>query len=104
MPEWRSRLRENRLGTIAPVAPVLLHHARLDQIVAFEHSQRLLEDWRALDVDVTLHVTRGGLDHISGGVAGAPVALDWLGKRLDHRPLRMPANVVPLKPAAVRAA
>ena len=45
LPEWRARLRENRLGTIAPAAPVLLHHARHDQIVAFEHSEQLLEDW-----------------------------------------------------------
>src|SRR5205823_12222308 len=28
MPEWRRRLRENRLGLMAPAAPVLLHHAR----------------------------------------------------------------------------
>lgn len=104
MPAWRARLRENRLGTIAPQAPVLLHHARHDQIVDFEHSKRLLEDWQALDADVTLHVTRGGLDHISGGLAGSPVALDWLTKRLEYRPRRMPANVVPLKPVAVRAA
>ena len=33
LPEWRARLHENRLGTIAPAAPVLLHHARQDRIV-----------------------------------------------------------------------
>lgn len=104
MPEWQARLRENRLGTIAPAVPVLLHHAKQDQIVAFEHSQRLLDDWQALGVDVTLRVTRGGLDHVSAGFAGAPVALDWLSKRLEHRSLRMPANVVPFKPVAARAA
>jgi alpha-beta hydrolase superfamily lysophospholipase len=100
LPEWRARLRENRLGAIAPAVPVLLHHAKHDQIVAFAHSQRLSEDWQALGVDVTLRVTRGGLDHISGGVAGAPVALDWLSKRLGQRSSRVPANVVPFKPVA----
>lgn len=100
LPEWRARLRENRLGGIAPAVPVLLHHAKNDQIVAFEHSQRLLEDWQALGVDVRLHLTRGGLDHISGGFAGAPVAIDWLAQRLGHRSPRTPANVVPLKHAA----
>ena len=104
LPEWRARLRENRLGAIAPVVPVLLHHAKHDQIVAFEHSKRLLDDWQALGVDVTLRVTRGGLDHISGGVAGAPVALDWLSKRLDDRSPRISADVVPLKPVIARAA
>jgi alpha-beta hydrolase superfamily lysophospholipase len=104
MPEWRARLRENRLGTIAPAVPVLLHHAKQDQIVAFEHSQRLLDDWLELGVDVSLRVTRGGLDHISGGFAGAPVALNWLAKRLEHRSLLMPSNVVPFKPVVVRAA
>ncbi|MDE3133516.1 MAG: lipase [Acidobacteriota bacterium] len=82
LPSWRARLRENRLGTLAPAAPVLLHHARHDQIVACEQSEQLLEDWRALGVDVELRVTRGGFDHISGAVAGAPLALDWLGARL----------------------
>jgi alpha-beta hydrolase superfamily lysophospholipase len=104
LPEWRARLRENRLGAIAPAVPVLLHHAKHDQIVAFEHSRRLLEDWQALGVDVTLRVTRGGLDHISGGVAGAPVALVWLSKQLERRAQRMPTNVVPFKPVAARAA
>jgi fermentation-respiration switch protein FrsA (DUF1100 family) len=83
LPEWRARLRENRLGTIAPDAPVLLHHARHDQIVAFEHSEQLLEDWLGLGVDASLHVTRGGFDHVSGAVAGAPVALEWLSGKLS---------------------
>ncbi len=82
LPEWRVRLRENRLGRIAPQAPVLLHHARRDQIVSFVHSLDLRDDWRALGVDVRLYVTRGGVDHISGAVAGTPVALDWLARRL----------------------
>jgi alpha-beta hydrolase superfamily lysophospholipase len=104
LPEWRARLRENRLGAIAPAVPVLLHHAKHDQIVAFEHSQRLLDDWLALGVDVTLHVTRGGLDHISGGVAGSPVALEWLSKRLERRSFGTPSNVVAFKPVRARAA
>ena len=101
LPSWRARLRENRLGTLAPAAPVLLHHARHDQIVAFEHSEQLLEDWSELGVDVSLHVTRGGFDHISGAVAGAPVALDWLEKQLGRRGAPpQPSNVVPLRRAA----
>jgi dienelactone hydrolase len=101
LPSWRKRLRENRLGTLAPQAPVLLHHARHDQIVAFEHSEQLLEDWTALGVDVSLRITRGGFDHISGAVAGGPVALDWLGKRFaEHGVALRPSNVVPLRRVA----
>jgi acetyl esterase/lipase len=101
LPSWRARLRENRLGTLAPAAPVLLHHARHDQIVAFEHSEQLLEDWRARGAEVRLHITRGGFDHISGAVAGAPVALDWLEKQLASRGAVVPpSNVVALRRVA----
>lgn len=101
LPSWRKRLRENRLGTLAPSVPVLLHHARHDQIVAFEHSEQLLEDWQALGADVSLHITRGGFDHISGAVVGAPVALDWLGKKLKARGAEFQiSNVVPLRRVA----
>ncbi len=101
LPHWRIRLRENRLGRLAPAAPVILHHARHDQLVAFEHSEQLLEDWRALGVDVDLRITRGGFDHLSGGVAGGPRALDWLAKRLASPGAASRAsNVVPLRRAA----
>lgn len=88
LPDWRTRLRENRLGTIAPTAPVLLHHARRDQIVSFQHSLNLKADWEALGVDVRLYVTRGGMDHISGAFAGTPIALDWMAKRLGRGAVR----------------
>jgi pimeloyl-ACP methyl ester carboxylesterase len=83
-PDWRRRLRENRLGTIVPAAPVLLHHAARDQIVSFEHSINLRDDWLGLGGDVRLYVTRGGVDHISGAFAGTPVAIDWLARRLQR--------------------
>ncbi len=85
LPEWRQRLRENRLGLIAPEAPVLLHHARRDQIVSFAQSEALRADWHGLGADVRLYITRGGVDHISGAVAGTPIALDWLARRLQGK-------------------
>ena len=101
LPEWRTRLRENRLGTIAPTAPVLLHHARRDQIVSFQQSLNLKADWDALGVDVRLYVTRGGMDHISGAVAGTPIALDWMARRLGRGSVRQPpvAEVVEMPTA-----
>ncbi len=101
LPHWRTRLRENRLGRLAPAAPVVLHHARHDQLVAFEHSEQLLEDWRALGVDVDLRITRGGFDHLSGGVASGPAALDWLAKRIARQAsVSRVGVVVPLRRAA----
>jgi pimeloyl-ACP methyl ester carboxylesterase len=85
MPAWRRRLRENRLGLMKPDAPVLLHHARRDQIVSFVHSLDLRDDWSALGADVRLYVTRGGVDHITGAMAGMPIAVDWLSKRIARR-------------------
>jgi hypothetical protein len=81
-PEWRKRLRENRLGEMKPDAPVLLHHARRDQIVSFAHSTGLRDDWVALGADVRLYVTRGGVDHITGAIAGMPIAVDWVARRM----------------------
>jgi pimeloyl-ACP methyl ester carboxylesterase len=92
LPDWRRRLHENRLGLIAPAAPVLLHHARRDQIVSFAQSLNLRDDWQALGADVRLYVTRGGVDHISGAVAGTPIALDWLARRLAREGRRRAAG------------
>jgi hypothetical protein len=106
LPEWRVRLRENRLGDLAPAAPVLLHHARRDQIVSFAQSLNLRDDWLALGADVRLHVTRGGVDHISGAVAGTPVAVDWLYRRLNGAAERVvpPENLVVPDGTSERAA
>jgi len=104
LPDWRQRLRENRLGEMVPEAPVLLHHARRDQIVSFEQSVKLHDAWKRIGADVRLYVTRGGVDHISGGVAGMPVALGWIAGRLRRRgagvPVSPPVPVVAAEQAA----
>ncbi len=96
LPEWRARLRENRLGEIAPTAPVLLHHARRDQIVSFQQSLNLQKSWERRGADVRLYVTRGGVDHISGGVAGMPVALGWVANRLRRAGKAVPPPKQPV--------
>jgi fermentation-respiration switch protein FrsA (DUF1100 family) len=104
LPAWRRRLRENRLGLIAPAAPVLLHHARRDQIVSFTQSEGLLDRWRGIGADVRLHVTRGGVDHVSGAVAGTPVGLDWLARRLQRGPRTQPVLATVVETSGARAA
>jgi fermentation-respiration switch protein FrsA (DUF1100 family) len=94
LPEWRRRLRENRLGHLVPEAPVLLHHARRDQIVSFAHSTNLRDDWTARGGDVRLYITRGGVEHMSAAVAGTPVALEWIARRLGRAaPVPRPAGL-----------
>jgi hypothetical protein len=104
MPEWRVRMRENRLGGLVPEAPVLLHHARRDQIVSFRQSVNLRDDWERLGADVRLYVTRGGVDHLSGAIAGTPVGLEWLSRRLGRGPQSQPPVVTVVEDAAQAAA
>jgi hypothetical protein len=52
---------------------------------------------------VRLYVTRGGVDHISGAVAGTPIALDWLARRLTGAGHASP-EPTQVVPAASRAA
>jgi fermentation-respiration switch protein FrsA (DUF1100 family) len=84
LPQWRARLQENRLGEVVPQTPVLLCHARRDQIVSYEQSVYLYDAWGALGADVRFHTTTGGVEHITGAVASMPVAIDWLDKRLTR--------------------
>jgi hypothetical protein len=105
LPEWRRRLRENRLGDLVPEAPVLLHHARRDQIVSFAQSVNLRDDWTALGGDVRLYITRGGVDHMSGALAGTPVALDWIARRLGRAAVvPRPVDLTAVEPAVAEAA
>ncbi|MBV9312090.1 MAG: hypothetical protein JOZ73_14775, partial [Solirubrobacterales bacterium] len=47
-------------------------------------------------------VTRGGVEHISGSIAGTPVALDWIARRLG-RAAEQPVTEV-VEPSAKEAA
>ena len=84
------RLRENRLGGIAPAGSgaTAPRAPRPDRVVR-RRAPACGMTGSALGADVRLYVTRGGVDHISGAVAGTPVALDWIGRRLA-REVRMP--------------
>jgi hypothetical protein len=85
LPDWQARFGENRLGAIAPPAPVLLHHAPPDAVVRFRQSITLRDEWRALGADARLYATPGPLDHASAGLVGTRVGLNWLAERLDAR-------------------
>ncbi|WP_280382891.1 lipase family protein [Nocardia wallacei] len=87
VPEVLARLRENRLGAMAPATPVLLAGGTREQIVPFAQMTQLYRDWRALGVDATfLTMPR---EHVGGAFSFAPNAFEFLGERFaEHAMLR----------------
>ena len=43
-----------------------------------------------------MYVIRGGVDHLSGAVAGNPIAVDWLSRRLARSLSVRPGPNVPV--------
>ncbi|MRH90835.1 lipase [Nocardia sp. SYP-A9097] len=80
VPEVQARLRENRLGGIAPGTPVLVAGGTAEQIIPYPQAVRLAEDWKALGVDVTM-LSMPRREHITGGLSFARPALDFLAER-----------------------
>ncbi len=100
-PQWRARFIENRLGSIAPEAPTLIHHSPFDRVVRYSQGTTLWREWKALGADVSLRPTREALDHATGGLVGTRIGTAWLARRFAGRPSRRRAsNVVPLRRAA----
>ena len=90
LPAWRRRpprepARRHRAGGAGASPP---RPPRPDRRRS-SRASTLRDDWQRLGADVRLYVTRGGVDHISGAIAGTPVALDWIGRRLARK-VRMP--------------
>ncbi|HEY8545380.1 MAG TPA: lipase family protein [Acidimicrobiales bacterium] len=86
-PEWQARIAEQRLGEVAPAAPVLLYHGVDDQIIPFSQGTRLRDDWCALGarVEWQQHAT----DHIFG-VFIDPIP--WIEARFQGRPFTPTCN------------
>nr|WP_051161144.1 lipase family protein [Nocardia transvalensis] len=83
VPEVLARIREGRLGDMAPATPVLLAGGTKEQIVPFEQMTALYRDWRALGVDATF-VTMPR-EHIGGAFSFAPKAFEFLAARFAER-------------------
>lgn len=82
-PAWRDLLASEDAGQRRPAVPVHLLHAAQDEIVPLEVGARLRDDYRALGADVTWEVVDAP-DHLSGGPATQPAALDRLAAALDE--------------------
>jgi hypothetical protein len=84
------RLRQNRLGTIAPDTPVLVQHARADNVLPYDQAVTVDRDWCALGVN-TRFQDAPGVDHVSGGFGAIGPAIDFLAARFAGTPLPRPA-------------
>ncbi|MFE3028280.1 lipase family protein, partial [Nocardia tengchongensis] len=84
VPEVKARLLENRLGGIAPAAPVLVAGGTAEQVIPYPQAVRLAEEWKALGADVTMRTLKGR-EHIGGAMAFAGPAMRFLSERLTEQ-------------------
>lgn len=83
LPRWQARMRENKLGGVAPTAPVYLYTSSRDPLVPPAQTRNLAKAWRELGADVTLHEVPA-IDHVTGLALGAHQATQWLHRQLRN--------------------
>ncbi|UGY92959.1 lipase family protein [Streptomyces gobiensis] len=81
-PDWQQRLNESKLGTHAPKAPVFLYHGVVDTLIPYTSGTQLRDDWNARGAEVTWKSLP--LEHVSGAIAGSPLAMAWLADRFKQ--------------------
>lgn len=82
---FASAVAEQRIGRVAPAAPVLVAHSALDDIVPFEQGRTMARDWCAEGATVQFD-TLAVPTHVGGAVAAYPDAFAWLDGRLHGAP------------------
>lgn len=85
LPKWRVRLNENRLGAVAPKAPLFLYHARGDEIIPQAVGATLRSEYCRAGATVRWTSLPAG-SHVLGAVEGGPLAIEWLALRLIGLP------------------
>lgn len=85
LPAWQQVLADNRLGRVAPPAPVLLYHATFDELIPVAVARRLAADYCARDATVRYVESPVG-DHVSYAGTAAPAVVSWLADRFAGRP------------------
>ncbi|MVO83864.1 lipase [Streptomyces sp. p1417] len=86
-PDWQQRLRDSRVGTRAPDAPVYLYHALADELIPYGIGRQVRTDWCARGANVEWHTVPLG-EHVSGVVTQSPLAARWLAERFSGKPVR----------------
>ncbi|MBO2448503.1 triacylglycerol lipase [Actinomadura barringtoniae] len=90
LPQWQKRIAQNRTGAIAPKAPVLLAHARYDEVIPYSETVDLYHRWCARGANARFQELP--LEHGVGGITGFPLFVDWLASRFAGEPLPRPAD------------
>ncbi|WP_369217092.1 lipase family protein [Streptomyces flavofungini] len=86
-PDWQRRLRESRVGTTGPDAPVYLYHALADELIPYGVGRQVRTDWCARGATVEWHTVPVG-EHVSGVITQSPHAARWLADRFADKPVR----------------
>ncbi|MFJ2773577.1 lipase family protein [Streptomyces sp. NPDC087300] len=86
-PDWQQRLRESRIGTHKPDAPVYLYHALADELIPYGVGKQVREDWCAKGANVEWHTVPLG-EHVSGVITQSPFAAQWLADRFAGKRVR----------------
>ena len=76
---------EQRIGNAKPEIPVLLSQSVLDDVIPFEQTKTLADDWCAQGADVQFAPNLGPT-HVGGAVAGFPRAFAWIDARITGEP------------------
>lgn len=79
--DWQRRLREQGLGSGAPGIPVLLYHSLTDEIIPFDMSPVLRDQWRAAGTTVTFWPLPTGT-HVTTAALASPAVVGWVADRL----------------------
>jgi hypothetical protein len=88
--DWRARMDENRLGSVAPASPTLIQEAQNDEAVPFAPVRTLYGDWCSLGANVHLSEVPG--EHFTGAASAVQPAIAFIAARFDHVPLLRAAD------------
>jgi pimeloyl-ACP methyl ester carboxylesterase len=82
---YRSRVAEQKIGTLKPTAPVLIVHSALDDIVPYAQDRDLGRTWCGKGVQVRFSTTLVPT-HVLAAVRAYPEAFAWLEARFAGLP------------------
>lgn len=80
-PEWRSRLDEQIIGTVAPRIPTFLYHGASDFVVPADQGYQLRDGWCGAGASVRFEEYEAG--HFLTNYAATPVVVDWLSSAFE---------------------
>ncbi len=84
-PITRTVIEENRMGQIAPEAPVYIYQGLQDDLIPKEGAEAVQDQWCAAGASVHLEEIPG--DHSAAEGGGRPGAFDWISQRLAGVPI-----------------